>query len=137
MREISKDKLRQAAKFLDEKPKALSSAACKDEYWRQLINALPQRIYTNSQIEGFAEEILTPRGSPALKLLVDLRERGLEYEAFLDCLEKIKCYNALNLFIQSSKSVCVCVYNIINIIEYSGNSGLVPDIQCKSIENLK
>ena len=107
--EIPTDKLEQAAKFLDEKPKALSSAACKDEYWRQLINALPQRRYTRAQIEEFAEQLLTPKGSPARELLLDLRKKRLKYEAFLDCLEKIKCYKALSLFIQFSKFVCLFV----------------------------
>ena len=107
--EIPTDKLEQAAKFLDKKPKALSSAACKDEYWRQLINALPQRIYTRAQIEEFAEELLTPRGSPARKLLFDLKKKRLNYRTFLGCLEKIKCYNALNLFMQFSKSLCLFV----------------------------
>ena len=104
MREISNDKLRQAGKYLDEKPPALSAKPCKEEYWRQLIDVLPYRVYTNVQIETFAEELFGPTGSPGLRLLVDLQERGLEYEAFLEALETIKCYKALNLFVQSSKS---------------------------------
>ncbi len=118
MREISKDKLRQAARYLDEKPPILSTKeSCKEEYWRQLIDALPFRLYTNVQIETFAEELFGPTGSPGLRLLVDLRERGLEYEPFLKALEQIKCFKALNLFVQSSELMHVasvdCIVQVI------------------------
>lgn len=102
MEDIPREKLFKAGKYLDDKPRQLSNASCKDEYWRKFIDALPQRIYTNAQIEEFAEELFTPTGSPGLKLLVDLTQRGLEYEDFLDCLLKVECYKAHNLFVQSS-----------------------------------
>lgn len=103
MDDIPRDKLIKAGKCLDAQPPPLSSEPCKVEYWRQFIDALPFRIYSNSQIESFAEELFEPSGSPGLKLLVDLTIRGLEYEVFLECLRKIKCFKALNLFVQSSK----------------------------------
>ncbi len=102
MREIPTEILKQAGRFLDETPKQLSNNPCKDEYWRQLIQALPFRIYTAVQIEKFAEEISTAIGSPGLKLLADLRERGLEYDTFIDALKKINCSRAYNLFVQTS-----------------------------------
>ncbi len=107
MIEISKDKLQQAGRYLDEKPPILSTkeSCIKEEYWRQLIDALPFRFYTNVQIETFAED---PTGSPGLRLLVGLRERGLEYEPFLEALERIKCFKALNLFVQSSELLSAC-----------------------------
>ena len=102
MNEIPKDLLGKAGRFLDETPKQLSNNPCKDEYWRQLIQALPFRIYTAIQIEEFADEASTATGSPGRMLLTNLRERGLEYDMFIDALKKINCTRAYNLFVPTS-----------------------------------
>ena len=104
MWEITEQKLKAAAKFLDEIPSGLPGKdTSNEEYWRQFIRAIPYKLYTQQQIESFADELLGVTGSPSLKLLLHLRQRGFSYEHFLDCLEKIKCYKALNLFVESSE----------------------------------
>ena len=101
MKSIPEDKLRELARYLDECPNELSGN--QDEYWRLLIKRLPRRLYTRDQIERFADQYQGPSGSPSLLLLYDLREKGVKLEQFKQCLEKIRCDKALNLFLHGSE----------------------------------
>ena len=101
MKSIPVDKLRELAKYLDQCPNELSDN--QDEYWRLLIKSLPRRLYTRDQIERFADEYQNTSGSPSLLLLYDLREKGVKLEQFKKCLEKIRCDQALKLFLHGSK----------------------------------
>ena len=100
LKDVQKDKLKQAALYLDE-----ISDVESEEFWRLFIEKLPQKIYTEDQIETFAEAGNTTTGSPSFKLLCDLRERGLTYKTFIKCLETIKCTKAFNLFTQTSEFI--------------------------------
>ena len=104
LKDVQKDKLKQTALYLDE-----ISDVESEEFWRLFIDELPQKIYTEDQIETFAAEGHTTTGSPSFKLLCDLRDRGLAFKTFIKCLETIKCTKAFNLFIQRSEFI----YNIL------------------------
>ena len=102
LKDVQKDKLKQAALYLDE-----ISDVEDEEFWRLFIDNLPQKVYTEDQIETFAEEGNTATGSPSFKLLCDLRERGLTYKTFINCLETIKCTKAFNLFMKTSEFIYI------------------------------
>ena len=102
LEDIQKDKLKQAALYLDE----ISDKENK-EFWRLFISKLPREIYTEDQIETFAEEGNTTTGSPSFKLLCDLRQRRLLFNYFIRCLEIIKCMKAFNLFIQPGEFIYI------------------------------
>ena len=78
-----------------------------EESWCLFIDNLPQMVYTEDQIEAFPEESNTTTGSPSFKLLCDLRERGLLYKTFLNCLEINKCTKAFNIFMQISEFIYI------------------------------
>ena len=100
LKDVQKDKLRQTAKYLDE-----ISDVESEEFWRLFIDNLPQKVYTEDQIETFAEEGNTTTGSPSFKLLCDLRDRRLPLQAFFKCLKTIKCIKAFNLLVQPSEFI--------------------------------
>lgn len=61
-------------------------------------------------------------GSPSVKLLHDLQEKGLQFNTFIECLQTIGCQGALNELTAASKSVVelhvhVCAHtNGLNLI---------------------
>ena len=102
MRSIPVDKLRELSRYLDEFP-TLMPGDGDVEYWRLLIQQLPRRMYSKAQVEEFARELETPSGSPSLRLLYDMREKGVTLEQFKVHLETIRCHKALNIFTPTSK----------------------------------
>ena len=102
LKDVQQDKLKQAALYLDG-----VSIIENEEFWRLLIDNLPQKVYIEDQIEVFSEERNTTTGSPSFKLLCDFRERGQAYNTFINCLETIKCTKAFNLFMQTSEFIYI------------------------------
>ena len=95
---IPDSKIRQAARIMDE-----IDEDSDEEIWRLFINQLPKRIYTQAEIENFADENLKPNGSPSLLLLNDIKRRNMSFDTFINCLRNIGCVKALNLFSQTSE----------------------------------
>lgn len=106
MKSITPEILRELARYLDEFPSALPTAN-DQEFWRLLIQQLPRRMYSKDRIEEFARELQSASGSPSLSLLYDLRAKGVTLEHFIKCLRDIRCYKALNVFMTTSKNVCI------------------------------
>ena len=98
LKNIQKDKLKQVALYLNE-----ISDVESEEFWRLFLDNLPKKLYTEDQIEAFADENNTTTGSPSFKLLGDLRGPGLTYKTFINYLETIKCTEAFNLLMTTSE----------------------------------
>ena len=97
LKDLKSDKLKQASRYMDE------LADGEEEVWRVFINGMSKRIYTESQIETFADENLKPRGSPSYSLLTDLSRRNMTLSEFLRIMKKIKCIKVINMFLQTSE----------------------------------
>lgn len=97
LKDLKSDQLKQVSRYMDE----LSDG--EEEVWRLFINGMSKRIYTESQIETFADENLKPRGSPSYSLLTDLSRRNMTLSEFLRIMKKIKCIKVINMFLQTSE----------------------------------
>ena len=117
VRDIPRHKLKEVAKYLDGFPPSSHDNLDEDEgeeqYWglfvrelKRIPNMSKKFSYTNVQIVEFGEEDLKGR-SPSLKLLYDLKEKKLELESFVYCLQKINCRGALNVFRDASKRATI------------------------------
>ena len=97
LKELKSDQLKQVSRYMDE------LADGEEEVWRVFINGMSKKIYTESQIETFADENLKPRGSPSYSLLTDLSRRNMTLSEFLRIMKKIKCIKVINMFLQTSE----------------------------------
>ena len=97
LKEVSKETLKEVSRYMDELHDG------EDEVWRLFIDAMSQKIYTEAQIETFADENLKPRGSPSSALIADLSRRNMTLKEFLGISKKIKCTKVVNLFLQTSE----------------------------------
>ena len=111
VRDIPHHKLVEVAKYLDGFPPSRGNhddEMGEEQYWVLFIKEL-KRVpklgkkfsYTNVQIVDFGDE--RKGHSPSLKLLYDLREKKLELDTFVYCLQKINCTGAMNVFRDASK----------------------------------
>ncbi len=115
--DLTPEQVEELAKYLDQFPAsppqrdAFGNEVSPDQYWRQLVEALgglprPQgrAKYSVEEVEGFAMEELENR-SPSRRLLLDLKRRRKppSLEAFVSCLDGIKCRGAQNVFINGSE----------------------------------
>lgn len=108
--DIPRHKLVEVAKYLDGFPPSHGNhdELEEEQYWVLFIKEL-KRVpkvgkkfsYTNVQIVDFGDE--RKGHSPSLKLLYDLREKKLELDTFVYCLQKINCTGAMNVFRDASK----------------------------------
>lgn len=97
LKDVSKETLKKVSRYMDELYDG------EEEVWRLFIGAMSQKIYTEAQIETFAEEISKPRGSPSSALVADLGRRNMTLNEFLRISKKIKCTKVVNLFLQTSE----------------------------------
>ena len=77
--------------------------------WRSLVSVMPKDYYTPARIEEFAMCSLRPGGSPAVRLLEDLKRRDKTVEDLIGWLEQLKLKkldttDAINLLAKAQRT---------------------------------